>query len=302
MSTQKETQKLNESDEIMDTGRLFVRNLSYTVTEEELEDIFRKYGEVVESSIPIDYVSHRSKGFGYVTFLLPEHALKAYASMNGTSLKGRTVHIMPAKEAPTKPKAEIADKEFKTTYQKKKQEEMKSSSTKSYNWNSLFIGANTVADSLSNRYGVRKQEILTASGKGESLPVRIALGETKLVNETKQFLIDHGVNLDAFNQKTVKRSKTVILAKNLPVGTSKEELETLFTKNAPIDRLVMPPTGLSALVTFKTQNDAKRAFVNLAYTKFKGSVLYLEWAPTGDVQFKLYFNCFFFSFLGTFFY
>ena len=279
----KANEVVNKTAEIIDTGRLFVKNLPYTLTENELESVFAKHGEVVETSIPINYDTNESMGYGFVTFLLPESALKAYEALNGTSLKGRTLHVAAAWEPTSKPKFEKSDsgqnQEFKTTYQKKKGEEMKDMSMKSYNWNSLFIGSNTVADSLSNQYGMRKQEILSAEGKDASLPVRIALGETRLVNETRQFLLDHGVNLDAFSQAVGKRSKTVILAKNLPVSTSKQELEDVFTKNAPIDQVVLPPSGLSALVTFKTQADAKKAFLRLAYTKFKGTPLYLEWAP-----------------------
>ena len=57
-----------------------------------------------------------------------------------------------------------------------------------------------------------------------SLAVRLAMGETKIVQENKQFLQDHGVHLDAFDTRVTGRSKTVILAKNLPFNTEAKDL------------------------------------------------------------------------------
>ena len=55
-------------------------------------------------------------------------------------------------------------------------------------------------------------------------------------------------------------------------------------RHGVINRLVLPPYGLSALIDFAEAVEARSAFTKLAYTKFKNAPLYLEWAP--DDAFK----------------
>ena len=58
----------------------------------------------------------------------------------------------------------------------------------------------------------------------------------------------------------------------------------LLFRHGVINRLVLPPHGLSALIDFAEAVEARSAFTKLAYTKFKNAPLYLEWAP--DDAFK----------------
>ena len=53
----------------------------------------------------------------------------------------------------------------------------------------------------------------------------------------------------------------------------------VFSRHGVINRLVLPPHGLSALIDFAEAVEARSAFTKLAYTKFKNAPLYLEWAP-----------------------
>ena len=142
---------------------------------------------------------------------------------------------------------------------------------------------------MAERYGVDKSSIATSTKKDESLAVRLAVGETQIVHETRQFLIDHGVQLDAFSQavSTSKRSKTIILAKNLPVKTRDEDLRILFEKHGKIERIILPPYGQCALIVFEHAQEARQAFKQLSYRKFKDNrPLYLEWAPGNAVTNK----------------
>ena len=268
------------SDAIVDTGRLFVRNLSYNIQEDDLETLFSNYGKLVEVHIPIDLTNERPMGFAFVTFMFPESALKAYEALNGTNFHGRTLMVHPGNEPKKEhiPRAGATGR-FESSYKKEREEKQKALSNQSYNWNTLFMGANAVVDSLSDKFGVRKQDVLASDNKKQSVAVRVALGETKLVMETKQFLINHGVNLDAFSQAVGKRSRTIMIVKNLPTSVSKKDLETLFSKFGTLNEVIFPPSGLTALVSFRNQPEAKRAFMKLAYTEFKESPLYLEWAP-----------------------
>jgi len=169
----------------------------------------------------------------------------------------------------------------------KKEAKLKAGAGNSYNWNSLFLGVNAVADVMSSQYGVDKTQVLLEDDgkKGASAAVKLALGETEIVGQTRAFLEQEGVRLDAFNRKPDKRSKNIILAKNLPSKTAPEQLRDMFSKFGVIHRLVMPNHCLSAIIEFAEPSEARAAFMKLAYTKFHNAPLYLEWAPD-DTFFK----------------
>lgn len=131
---------------------------------------------------------------------------------------------------------------------------------------------------MARNLGVRKSEILDASS--DNMAVRLALAETNIITDTKKYLEDHDVSLEAFTAKKT-RSNTVILVKNIPASTEEEDLLQLFTEFGTIGRILLPPARTIALVEFSERNEAKVAFRKLAYSKFKGIPLYLEWAPEG---------------------
>ncbi|ESO92623.1 hypothetical protein LOTGIDRAFT_190610 [Lottia gigantea] len=265
--------KTTEDEEgIAESGRLFVRNLAYSCTEEDVEELFKPFGPLAEVTLQVDRFLNKPKGFALVTFMMPEHAVAAYTKLDGSIFQGRMLHILPGKE-----KKEYEDADG-LTFKKKKELEQKRLAKSSHNWNALFLGTNAVADVMAEKYGTSKGDILDAEGKA-SLGVRMALGETQIVSETRDFLIENGVCLDSFSQATAPRSKTVILAKNLPAGTSLDELSTLFSKFGNLGRLLLPPSSLTAIIEFTQPNDARFAFTKLAYSKFRHLPLYLEWAP-----------------------
>lgn len=68
-------------------------------------------------------------------------------------------------------------------------------------------------------------------------------------------------------QAAGKRSKTVILVKNLPASTSVSELEVLFGKHGSLGRVLLPAGGITAIVEFLEPTEAKQAFTRLAYSK-----------------------------------
>ncbi len=80
--------------------KLFVGNLSFNTTENDLQDAFAAHGTVVEANLMVDRVSGRPRGFGFVTMGTPEEAQKAIEAMHNTPLAGRniTVNIARPKE------------------------------------------------------------------------------------------------------------------------------------------------------------------------------------------------------------
>ena len=82
------------------SNKLFVGNLSFNTTENDLQEAFAAHGTVVEANLMMDRMSGRSRGFAFVTMSTPEEAQKAIAAMNGATMGERqlTVNIARPKE------------------------------------------------------------------------------------------------------------------------------------------------------------------------------------------------------------
>lgn len=85
-------------------NKLYIGNLSWQTTEEELQEQFATFGTVVESKIIFDRDTNRSKGFAFVTFETQEGADKAMAEMDGRDFGGRTLKVSVAENRPRKPR------------------------------------------------------------------------------------------------------------------------------------------------------------------------------------------------------
>ncbi|CAH1179142.1 unnamed protein product [Phaedon cochleariae] len=272
-------ENLKNEEDIAESGRIFLRNLAYSASETDIENLFSKYGPLTEVNLPVDSTTKKMKGFGTVTFLMPEHAVKAYAELDGSVLQGRMLHILPGKSKDT-----TEDQlEESTDFKKKKSAKQKAKAGSSYNWNSLFLGHDAVAEVIADTYGTSKEAVIGPEGKG-SAAVRLALGETQIVAQTRKHLEEEGVILDSFNSVSVKRSKTIILVKNLPSRTEPKVIRELFEKHGEVGRVILPPSGITAIVEFLEPSEARKAFTRLAYSKFKNVPLYLEWAPENSLK------------------
>lgn len=75
----------------MESRKLYVGNLKYSVTEEELRELFSRYGDVKNVRII------QNKGFGFVEFDTLEEAEKAKNATNGTVFEGRAMRVEDAK-------------------------------------------------------------------------------------------------------------------------------------------------------------------------------------------------------------
>src|SRR6266705_6934494 len=77
--------------------KLFVGNLAFDTTENDLQDAFAAHGAVLEANLVMDRSTNRPRGFGFVTMSTPEEAQKAIAAMNGATLKGRNLTVNEAR-------------------------------------------------------------------------------------------------------------------------------------------------------------------------------------------------------------
>ncbi|KAL5971654.1 putative RNA-binding protein 19, partial [Taenia solium] len=133
------------------------------------------------------------------------------------------------------------------------------------------------------------EQLLDATGK-ESAAVRIAHGEAQLVHEVRDYLQRQGVRLDLLTSASALRGRrdraesqaasthrqvsgSVFLIKNLPVGTTEEDVSKILHRltrkgthslDAP-RRIVVPPLGITAIVEYAMPQIARLAYKALAY-------------------------------------
>ena len=77
---------------------IYVGNLNYNLSEDELKEVFEKFGEVSSSKIISDKYSGRSKGFGFIEMANDAEAQEAIENLNGTDLGGRSLRVNQARE------------------------------------------------------------------------------------------------------------------------------------------------------------------------------------------------------------
>jgi len=77
--------------------KLYVGNLSYSVTSETLTQVFSAYGKVASADVIMDRMSGRSKGFGFVEMTSDAEAVAAIAGTNGMDVEGRAMIVNEAR-------------------------------------------------------------------------------------------------------------------------------------------------------------------------------------------------------------
>ncbi len=79
------------------SNKLFVGNLSFNTTENDLQDAFAAYGTVTEANLMMDRMTNRPRGFAFVTMSSAEEAQKAIAALNGKDMGGRAITVNVAR-------------------------------------------------------------------------------------------------------------------------------------------------------------------------------------------------------------
>ncbi|KGR12593.1 multiple RNA-binding domain-containing protein 1 [Candida albicans P78048] len=262
------------AQKIEETGRLFIRNISYEASEEDFRSLFSQYGALEEVHIAIDTRTGKSKGFLYVQFLKKEDATRAYRSLDKQIFQGRLLHILPA----DKKKDHRLDEFDLKNLPLKKQRELKKKAQAAktqFSWNSLYMNSDAVLESVASKLGVTKSQLIDP--ENSSSAVKQALAEAHVIGDVRKYFEDRGVDLTSFDKK--ERDDKIILVKNFPFGTTIDEIGELFSTYGQLKRMLMPPAGTIAIIEFRDAPSARAAFSKLAYKRFKSSILYLEKGP-----------------------
>lgn len=82
---------------------IFVSNLSFNVTDEDLNDFFAEYGEVTSAKVIMDKFTGQSRGFGFVEMSDDEQARKAIQELDGGMVEGRAIRVSEARPREDRP-------------------------------------------------------------------------------------------------------------------------------------------------------------------------------------------------------
>ncbi|KZV42378.1 multiple RNA-binding domain-containing protein 1-like [Dorcoceras hygrometricum] len=282
-----------------------VRGHPSSASWQDLKDHMRKAGDVCFAEVYRD-----SEGaYGLIDYTNYKDMKQAIRKLDDTELKNpwTRTYISPYFITNQRnQKTSDIDKHPSKTLKQQREEERKASEARGNTkaWNSLYMRPDTVVENISRKYGVSKSELLDR--ESDDLAVRIALGETQVIAETKKALSSVGVNTASLEEFAsgrsdgLKRSNHVILVKNLPYSSSETELVSMFGKFGSLDKVILPPTNSLALikslrvprrldkrrgfafVEYVTKQEARNAIDALSNTHFYGRHLVLERAKEGE--------------------
>ena len=129
---------------------------------------------------------------------------------------------------------------------------------------------------VAKRRGIAKSDLVNPTSSEAA--VTQAIAETEVIMDAKAYFTSKGIDLNAFKSSD-RRDTSAILVKNFPHGTTVKEFREMYEPYGDVRRVLIPPTGTIAVVEFAHHSQAKVAYFNTAYRKFKGTLLYLEKAP-----------------------
>ena len=271
----------------LDPKRLYLRNIPFEITENDIREKFEKFGTISEIHIPINYKTNQSFGYAYISYETVESSIMAINKMDGEYFMGRRLHISIAEEKYNKPQSELKinyNQKDKSSYKKEKTTKLKLNYKDETNWNYLFLNQNAVVDAVAKRLKIKKEDLL--SQNNADIAVQIAAMETTIINETKEWLKQQGINLDILKGKRQDcvRSKTIILVKNISNKTKKENLQNLLERYGNLVRFLLSPSNTLAICEYVNKKHAENCIKHLSYYELDGEPLYLEFAPEGLVQ------------------
>ena len=281
----KEESLINKKN--LDPKRLYLRNIPFEITEDDIREKFEKFGEINEIHIPINYKTNKSFGYAYISYETIESSIMAINKMDGQYFMGRRLHISVAEEKYNKPESELKIKynqKDKSSYKKEKTIKLKLNYKDETNWNYLFLNQNAVIDAVAKRLKIKKENLFNQNNA--DIAVQIAAMETTIINETKEWLKQQGINLDILKGKRQDciRSKTIILVKNISNKTKKENLQNLLERYGNLVRLLLSPSNTLAICEYVNKKHAENCIKHLSYYELDGEPLYLEFAPEGLIE------------------
>lgn len=161
------------------TSKLFVRNLPFVTSDDDLLSLMKAYGEVEDVRVVRDKSTGASKGFALVQFNAAADAVAAFQALDGKAFQGRLIHIIPGKPSEQAPIPEGSEAEApkKAGFKTERDDKRKANAGDKTAWSTFFMREDTVAQAVADLMGITKAELLDPEASDAA--VRMALGETQ---------------------------------------------------------------------------------------------------------------------------
>uniref|UniRef100_A0A7E4VKQ6 Multiple RNA-binding domain-containing protein 1 n=1 Tax=Panagrellus redivivus TaxID=6233 RepID=A0A7E4VKQ6_PANRE len=257
--------------EISKNGRVSIVNLPSCFTEDDLRQLV---GEVETKELRClqDMKTGGCRGTAYVTFANPKKAVRFFKQNNQTLLMGRYIKLYSCDDRhelhPAPEPKRIVPYEAKASVDHGPQ-----------SWNTLFLGADVVAETFSAKLDIKKRDLLSGDNKLSPI-VALALAEMRMLNEMRTFLTSNGVNLTSFADLHQPRSRKIIIAKNLEAGFTTTDVTNLFGQFGKVKRVLFnEEIGFTAIVEMMNESGAQAAFTKLNGASVRRRPIKLEMAP-----------------------
>lgn len=219
--------------------KIFIRNVPTEVDQQIIHDTFKEYGEIEEVGL-LDL--KEGKG-AYVKFNEGECSVEAYRSV-------KTIGGMKARMYPWKDKAEKCQYEH---------------------YNTLFFSFESVVKRICESERIAAKDLVDINDK--DLGARMALIETHLVQETKEFLENNGIYLDNLTGETDRRT---LIVRNM------ELMKCLDLVDSGC-KISIAPSKCLALLRFEEEEEARKCYRKLSLKRMKEKVIYCEYAPVCNI-------------------
>ncbi|KAJ8903256.1 hypothetical protein NDN08_004365 [Rhodosorus marinus] len=291
------------SSKDLDKRTLLVSRLPKSVTHEDLERAFSEVGAVRHCIVVTEKGSQESRGFGFVSFSLPEDAELALKELQGSSIKGQDIRLSYANRRERKSRgSEDANQEAKKPRIKAYRVDQGDLPKASRQTTPIVVVENTTVDAVNSVLQGLKKVVKVEEQDGA---VVVVFNRFKTARAKISKL--HGVKSDcgishAFFQSEARRRERLIV-RNLPFSAEEKELKEVFGRYGPLREVHVPKKpdgkargfafveyfhGVDAMSAVKTANGAKLGSrtlaVDIAVAKNKYQVLQDEAVPVEDEQ------------------
>ena len=298
---EEDSESLQVIEKIMNTSRLYITNIPFDCTEEDLKEFFKKFGPLSEVHVPIDKLTKTPKGIAFVQFMsgldavklyclggqasrkkfrrAKQESLKAPSSVPTLVYSGRNIFIYPG-ELPLV-------NEVAHSLKEKRLQDKKKVTQLGFNWNTLYLNPTTVVNNMAKSMSLSAAEVLNVQEQGAA--VRMSVAEVQELSTLKNWFEENGVSVDAFKNYNGNenddfagkddRSDKILLVKNLTPKINVDKFLDWFKRFGDVVRILLPPNRSVAIIEYVHPTEAKIAFKSSSYKPFDGLPLYLEWAP-----------------------
>ena len=235
---------------------IYVKNIQADVTDEELRELFEKFGEVTSAAIARDTDSGKSRGFGFVNFIKHEEASKAVDELNDKDFKGQSLYVGRAQ------KKHEREEELKKQYEAARAEK-----------NSKYQGVNLYVKNLSDDIGDEElREIFASAGSITSAKVMRDAGPESPDSPE-----------DEKEQESNKDTEKDTADENGEKKEEEQEEKTKKENTKPTKRALGKSKGFG-FVCFSNPDEATKAVAEYNSKMVHGKPLYVAVAQRKDIR------------------